>query len=231
MDNSKKPCFCIPAQSVSSCRPKLDRVHKVLPEDVASWTHGGDRIEVGVGNPDGKGGVLLPQCLSGIDGAAITIADELAYGKLQQAKQQRAYGYPSQQCRSGIAMDYVLHRGASDYCQRHAPQVEAKVGYRGDALLQARQEATHYPSQQQRQYEHEAHLIHYDEEGSPECEVGFLLYQREECGYECRRDEAGEERIGGHGVEVAAYLHGYDSCCCRRRPYYAGQYAFPQYFL
>jgi hypothetical protein len=43
--------------------PDLNTIDDILPEDVTARPYGGERIQVGRGKPDGKGGVLLSQGL------------------------------------------------------------------------------------------------------------------------------------------------------------------------
>ena len=39
--------------------PNLDGVDDVLPEDITARADGGEGIKIGIGHPDGEGGVLL----------------------------------------------------------------------------------------------------------------------------------------------------------------------------
>ena len=43
----------------SSVLPNLDGVDDVLPEDITARADGGEGIKIGIGHPDGEGGVLL----------------------------------------------------------------------------------------------------------------------------------------------------------------------------
>lgn len=51
--------------------PQLVAVDNVLPQHVGAGTDGGERVQVGVCHPDGKHGVLLPQCLPAADTLAV----------------------------------------------------------------------------------------------------------------------------------------------------------------
>ena len=48
--------------------PYLYRVDDVLPQDITAGTYRRQRVEVGIGYPDGKGGVLLAQSLPRLSG-------------------------------------------------------------------------------------------------------------------------------------------------------------------
>ena len=57
--------FCL--QMMSAILPEFDAVDNVLPEHIAARADGGHGIEIGVGHPDGEGGVLLEQGLPAVD--------------------------------------------------------------------------------------------------------------------------------------------------------------------
>ena len=63
----------------------FDGIHGVLPKDVAAWTDGRKRCEVGVGNPDGEGRVFLSECLSNLVDATETAANPSSDGVLSEA--------------------------------------------------------------------------------------------------------------------------------------------------
>ena len=69
--------------------PDFDGVDDVLPQDVAAGSDGGHGTEVHVGHPDAEAGVLLEQCLAGVDFRAQVSANASANGKLQETEQQR----------------------------------------------------------------------------------------------------------------------------------------------
>ena len=62
--------------------PYLQAVDGVLPQDVAAGTGNRQRAQVGVGNPHGKGGVLLAQAVTSC-GRTPSIA--LRYGTTEKS--------------------------------------------------------------------------------------------------------------------------------------------------
>ena len=73
--------------------PYLYGVDAVLPKDVAARAYRCQWVQIGVGNPDGKGGVLLSQCLSCLVSATEVVANPTAHGKLHDAEHQSQQGY------------------------------------------------------------------------------------------------------------------------------------------
>lgn len=67
---------------------ELPGIDEVLPEDVAAGAYGGYGVEVGVGDPDGEGGVFLAEGLSGVDGVAAGVAYGFAEGELKDAQKE-----------------------------------------------------------------------------------------------------------------------------------------------
>ena len=86
----------------------------------------------------------------------------------------------------------------------------------------------HYERQQHGQQQHRTHLVEYLRESLEEGDVGCLVDDGEADGYECGRDEVGEERVGGHLLERAAQLLRHHGSRRSRRADYAGKYGFEQ---
>ena len=83
----------------------LDGVDDVLPEDVAAGADAGEGIQIGGGEPDGKGGVLLAKGLACLLRMVEVMADEAAYGKLDNADQQTEQGDGREQKQRGLGVD------------------------------------------------------------------------------------------------------------------------------
>ena len=58
----------------------------------------------------------------------------------------------------------------------------------------------------ERQHQHEEHLVHNHPEGGPEADVHALVDEREHHGNGHHGDEVGEEHIAGHRLQVATQL-------------------------
>ena len=101
-------------------------------------------------------------------------------------------------------MHDVLHRGARDDGERAPPEIERQVFDADDALVQAVHEMLHDIGQHHGHEEHEAHLVEDDEERRPESHVDGGVDEWEAHRYEEGGEEIGEERIGGHLLQVSA---------------------------
>ena len=64
--------------------PQFVGVDDVLPEDVAAGTDAGDRVQEGVGNPDGEAGILLEHGLTGTDVFANSTTNKTADDELHE---------------------------------------------------------------------------------------------------------------------------------------------------
>ena len=72
--------------------PNFDGVDDVLPENIAAWAYRRKRVQVGIGHPDGEGGVLLTERLSGLLCVVEVMADEAADGELHHAERRGHHG-------------------------------------------------------------------------------------------------------------------------------------------
>lgn len=73
-------------ETFATVKPDLDRVDDVLPKDIAAWANRGEGTEKCGGNPDGEGGVLLPETLAGFDCPTKIAADEATCSKLNKTE-------------------------------------------------------------------------------------------------------------------------------------------------
>ena len=100
--------------------PEFDAVDDVLPEHITAGTDGGHGIEIGVGHPDGEGGVLLEEALSGIEFVAEVTADAAPDEEEREAEHEAEHGDGEQQGQTGIAVDDVAHSDRSGMETIHA---------------------------------------------------------------------------------------------------------------
>ena len=68
--------------------PYLNRVNDVLPENIATWTHWRQRIQIGDTQPDSESGILLSKGLTCFLCTTKEMANEATNGKLDYAQQQ-----------------------------------------------------------------------------------------------------------------------------------------------
>ena len=62
----------------------------------------------------------------------------------------------------------------------------------------------------QRQNQHEEHLIHNHPEGSPETDIHVVVDEREDHRHGKHRNDVGQEHITGHRLQVAAQFACHD---------------------
>ena len=94
--------------------PKLKTIDDVLPKNVTARADGGQRIEIHIGNPNGKGGILLSECLSGIDHRIEEMANVATYGKLDNAEHKPQERDEQQEGHSGLCVHDVAHGGTGN---------------------------------------------------------------------------------------------------------------------
>ena len=134
--------------------PNFQAVDGILPQDVTAGTCYRQGAEVGIGNPHGKGGVLLPQSLTALDDGAEEVSDVAAHGKLRQADEQRHQRNDDEERQGCAAVDDILHSAARYDGQRDAPHVERQVLDSHQPLLHARQVVLDQISGDEWQHEH-----------------------------------------------------------------------------
>ena len=186
--------------------PDFDAVDDVLPEDVTARAYGGEGREIGAGNPDGEGGVLLSQCLSGVLRLSEVSADVSPGGELDEAEHEGGEGDEEEERHGAVGMEDVLHRRPRHDEQRPAPEVIGEVLHAGDAAAQFRCGVLHDIGEHHRHDEDGEDAVQYRREGGEECHVGGLVDEGKADGHEECRDEVGEERERCHLLQVAANL-------------------------
>ena len=104
--------------------PDFQAVDGVLPQDVAAGTSHRQWAQVGIGDPHGEGGVLLPQALTALNDSTEEVTDVSAHSELRQADEQRHDGDDDEEHHGCSAVDDVLDRAACHDRQRDAPHIE-----------------------------------------------------------------------------------------------------------
>ena len=107
--------------------PYLPAIDDVLPKNVAAGTYRGEWREIGAGNPDGKGSVLLTQSLTSIDRNTEASANGTTATELEEAEHEGEEGYEEEEGDGGLGVQDVLHRGARDNEQRATPEIIREV--------------------------------------------------------------------------------------------------------
>lgn len=195
--------------------PKLETVDNVLPKNVTARADGGQGIEIHVGNPNGKGGVLLSECLSGIDHGIEEMANVAAHGKLDDAEHESQERDEQQEGHGGLCVHDVTHGGTGNDGERDGPKVERKVANADNAAVQTVHVMLDEVGQKHGKHQNEAYLVENEEKGRKERHVYVGVDKREDDRHKCRGDEIGDERVGGHRLEVAAQLDRHYGSCSR----------------
>ena len=197
--------------------PNFQAVDGILPQDVTAGSSHRQGTKVCIGDPYGKGGVLLAQALAALDDGAEEVADVASHSELRQADKQRHHGDSDEEYHRRPAVDDVLHGAARDDGQRDAPHIEGQVLDGDQTLLHARQVVLDQIGTNERQHKHEKHLVHNHAKGDPETDVHPLVDEREHDGHRHHSHEVGQEHIGGHRLEVAAQLARHHGRCAGSR--------------
>ena len=209
--------------------PYLDAVDDVLPEDVAAWSHGGERRQIGAGYPDGEGSVLLPHRLSSVLRLPEVATDVTPHGKLHEAEHERGESYEKQERQTTRRMEDVLHRRPRHDEKRAPPEVIREVLHSGYPAAQTGCGVLHDICEHHRHDEHGEHAVENGGERREECHVGGLVYQWEAHRHKQCRDEIGEEREGGHLFKVASYLLRHHGSSRGARRDDAGEHGFGEH--
>ena len=211
--------------------PEFDAVDNVLPEHIAARADGGHGIEIGVGHPDGEGGVLLEQGLSAVDLIAQVTADAAAHEEEGEAEYQAHRGNHEEHRQAGIAMDDVAHGDSRSDAELHGPEIEREVGDGHNPGTDALGKVLHIPAQGQRGYQHHRQFLKDDDEGTPEREMTAPLKQGEHRRDHQRRSEGGDDDESRHRIDVSPDLRCDHRSCRRRRTDDAGEDTLPQDLL
>ena len=170
------------------------RVDDVLPQDITAGTYRRQRVEVGIGYPDSKGGVLLAQRLPRLSGGTEVVTYKSAHGKLDDTEDKPQQRDDEQEGQRGVSVCDVLGRGARDDEQRATPHVVRQVVNAHYPPVQPLHAMLHDIRQQHGQHQHHAHLVQDGQKGGEKTHIGSLVYQRETYRDEQRRDEVGDRK-------------------------------------
>ena len=111
---------------------QLPGVIDVVPDAVEASCERCEGVEEGVSYPDGEDGVLLSAGLCGADGIGVASAYEPACCELHDAGQERAGEDEEAGQPRHVGMYEDAGRDGYGERQGHEPEVEGKVGMRGD---------------------------------------------------------------------------------------------------
>ena len=139
--------------------PYLPAIDDVLPKNVAAGTYGGEWREIGAGNPDGKGSVLLTQSLTSIDRNTEASANGTTATELEEAEHVGEEGDEEEEGDGGLGVKDVLHSGARDNEQGAAPEIIRKILDGNDATAQTVHVMLDDVGKQHRDDQHREHLI------------------------------------------------------------------------
>lgn len=135
-ESSKKHQEHEGTRGMYSLLPDFNAVDDVLPKDIAARTNGGQRIEIGVGYPNGKGGVLLSECLSGFYGSMEEMTDIATDRELDDTEQESQQGYEEEEAGRGISMTDVHHGHTGHDGKGNGPKVVAQVFHADDPAME-----------------------------------------------------------------------------------------------
>ena len=138
-------------------------------------------------------------------------------------------GHDEQECEACVGMNDMLDGCACDEGERYCPDVERKVFDANNAAMEARSIVFDDVCKQHGHDEHEEHLVEDFQECSHERHVGRGIHNWEENGHHQRAEKVREERVSGHGLEIAAELCRHDSSRSRCGSYDARKKAFGKY--
>lgn len=139
--------------------PYLPAIDDVLPKDVAAWTYGGEGREIGAGNPDGEGSVLLTQSLTSIDRNTEASANGTTATELEEAEHKGEESDEEEEGDGGVGVQDVLHRGARDNEQGATPEIIREVLDGDDATTQTVHVMLDDVGKEHRDDQHREHLI------------------------------------------------------------------------
>lgn len=119
--------FCCGTLFFLSSLIQLIRVEYIVPYAVEASSDGGDRCEEGVGHPDGKDGVFLPDGLPGSNAVAIRDAEMASYVELCPTTDKGHYRYADKGRDGYVAVHDGTCGDGNGHGQRDGPQVEGCI--------------------------------------------------------------------------------------------------------
>ena len=126
--------------------PQLNRVDNVLPKDIATGSDWRHRIEIGVGDPDGEGGVLLERGLTRVDLVAQMTAYAATDEEEYEAENKTEQSYHEQQGQTSIAMDDITDGDAWGDAELGCQDIKRQIGDGDDLLTEALGIMLHKPA-------------------------------------------------------------------------------------
>ena len=128
-------------------------------------------------------------------------------------------------------MDDVLDGDACGNRQCQCPAIETEVGMRHDETIEWADVVADNPPEQQRKEHDGGEFLHNGEGGLHEGEVGTLFKKRKDGGNGEGAEQTGEERVGGHRVDVASDFPNDDGGCRGTGADDAGECGFGEQFV
>ena len=107
---------------------ELERVHDILPQHVTACAHRCHGMEIGVGHPDGEGGILLEHGLATANLIAQMLANGTAHQEQGETEDETHHGYHEQYRQGGIGMHDVAHGDTRGDTELHRPEIERQIG-------------------------------------------------------------------------------------------------------
>lgn len=139
--------------------PYLPAIDDVLPKNVAAGTYRGEWREIGAGNPDGEGSVLLTQSLTRVNRNTEATTNGTTATELEEAEHEGEESYEEKKGDGGVGVQDVLHRGARDDEQGATPEIIREVLDGDNATAEAVHVMLDDVGKQHRDDQHREHLI------------------------------------------------------------------------
>ena len=93
------------------------KANGILPQDVASGAHRAKRIEIGICNPNSKGGIFLTKSLPALDSGVKKMPHISSQGKLNKTQHQRDDSDNHHKANCGAGMHDIFHCRACNDAQ------------------------------------------------------------------------------------------------------------------
>ena len=119
--------------------PKLKAIDGILPQNVAPWANRWQRIEIGIGYPNGKRRVFLTQGLPRLHGGSKEVSYVATHRKLHQAEHETCSSNGEYETCRRARIDDIFNRCASNYGKRAAPQIKWQIVNAQNHVLNTRQ--------------------------------------------------------------------------------------------
>ena len=205
-----------------------------MPDGVEAACYRYKRVPEGVTHPDSEHCVLLAECLTGFDAAAVPASGTSAYCELEYAAQHGDNGNADKGEYVAAAVDDGAGAHKDGKRKRYAPQVETQIDFGGNPMV----EPWHYPADgpcgKAGEYKQREYLGKDAAECGNEGYSGLRIQQGDGQGYQNRYRQVDDYGVHYHLRHITSQLSGYDRACSGCRAYHAEhsglkQYAVPQY--